>query len=302
VTRKIVFLHPGVSYCPELTAYREFFEGQGHSVGVVTSSGAREVTSADLIWCLMGFYPRLPDRPIVHEFASLSTAPFAEAKDFLKRILLPIPCYRVFLNEFVHAQLRFGCDVPFVYRDMGVSDLFFSRQSRRGMGHFDYDFVYFGSVTRIRRIDVLLRLFVGSGKTLLLIGEPDASIVAEFSSQKNIIFAGRLTNSQIPEVAERCRFAVNFMPDCYPFNEQTSTKLIEYCALGMPIVSSDYRWARAFAAKRNAKIFFLKSGLARLPLVEIERFSFETPDVSDLRWNEVIKRSGIGKILNDLNI
>jgi hypothetical protein len=98
-------------------------------------------------------------------------------------------------------------------------------------------------------------------------------------------------------MVQEARFGLNLMPDVYPLNAQTATKIIEYCALGMPIVSTDYKWVRRFALKRDANIFFLNKDLSNLTLHDISAFKFRTPDVSDLEWNRLIADSKIFDVI-----
>jgi glycosyltransferase involved in cell wall biosynthesis len=297
---KIVFLHSGRSYCPEITAYTDFFEKKGFSISVATDETSLDVNAADLIWCMMGYYRKLPDRLVGHEYASLSVPPLSRLKDLVKRQTLPRPNFRVFLNQFVHRGLAFNDQVPFVYRDMGVPDIFFSAATKIRSSSFDFDYVYVGSISRSRGIDLLLNMFVNSGRKILMIGEPEQSIRKNFVHHKNIVFTGRLKGEQIPGLALRSRFALNYIPNRPPFNLQTSTKVLEYFALGLPVVSTDYEWIRMFVAQKNAGVFFISDNSSCLPFDEIERFDFKVPDVTDLSWNNVIEKSGVLRLVETL--
>ena len=68
----------------------------------------------------------------------------------------------------------------------------------------------------------------------------------KFASFANIHFAGPVLHEDVPKYISKAKFAINFMVDEEPFNQQTSTKMIEYAALKIPVVTTDYAWARNF--------------------------------------------------------
>ncbi len=79
----------------------------------------------------------------------------------------------------------------------------------------------------------------------------------QFQAFNHITVTGKVPHHEVPAHLRRARCALNLVPDQIPYSEQTSTKLLEYCAIGLPVISTDYRWVRNFAASNKAAIAYL---------------------------------------------
>lgn len=294
--KRILFEHNNRSYLPELEAYQQFLkEIDGVEVNVTSSPSLAERSYSDIIWRFMGTDRlKTPDRFLCHEYNSLSTPPCAVLKNSLKRFLAPKPNFRVFLNENVYKGFGFSDQISYSFRDMGISEKFFQVTN---MMQPEYDFAYCGSISKSRNIQVLLEHFqqTPDAGSILLVGDPEADLFDRYCHSKNIVFTGRVDNHQVPDLLRKARWGINFMPDKYPFNRQTSTKVLEYMAVGLGVVSTRYKWIEDFNRVRQAKIFWIKNDLSNLKAEFVEKQGTQASDVSDLEWNKVITKSGIFK-------
>ncbi len=284
----IHFIHPGSAYLPELAAYGDFVAALGHSAQV-HSSPASVPADAAICWWMCGRVPhgaarRLAHAFHIHEYASASVPPWAWAKDRAKRALQPVPQYRIFQNAWVRDQLGFADGVPHEFRDMGVAQSFLALPTERTAPEFDG--VYLGDMQRLRRFIPLLTTLRQSGQRTLLIGEPPADLRTTLQDLAHI--TGRVPHDQVPALLRRARYGLNLVPNQLPYSQQTSTKLLEYCAAGLPVVSTDYDWVRAFEAQHGARF-------AYLPMPDMAACT--VPDVSMLAWPCVLEQLALWRHL-----
>ncbi len=286
------------AYLPEIDAYLSYLAA--HHPEVVACDSRRNIPEGfnpDVVWRFMGMDREKPKngKYIVHDYNSLSTGVLARQKNFIKRFFNVKPQRRVFLSEPVKAGFPFKDDVPYSIRDMGIDPAFFVERDALPA----YDFIYVGSLDRGRTIIRFLDYFSAQmlGYTLLLVGHADENLIKRYGKSGNIVFTGRVPYADVPGYLAKARYGLNLMPDRYPFNVQTSTKLLEYCAAGLGIVSSDYHWARQFEKERSANFLWLSPGFKNLTHAHLENFAFGTPEVQDLTWENVIKNSGIFSFL-----
>ena len=64
----------------------------------------------------------------------------------------PRPHFRLYLNEYVREQMNIHDEIPFGYRDMGISESFFQQA---GESVKEYDFIYCGNMSAHRKLDRL---------------------------------------------------------------------------------------------------------------------------------------------------
>ena len=100
-----------------------------------------------------------------------------------------------FLNEKVKAELGFTGQVASQIRDMGIAKEFFSGAVKK-----EYDFVYCGIINKQRSLTKLFDKFMGREETLLVIGEPEREMLEKYSDNKNMIFTGRVSYKEVPEL------------------------------------------------------------------------------------------------------
>ncbi|MBS1948640.1 MAG: hypothetical protein JST47_12820 [Bacteroidetes bacterium] len=296
---KIVFVHPQKAFLPEVEAYQNFFSAL-HIETMVAKPGSAGNMNADVEWHFMGtdMEKRKHGAIRIHEYASASTGTFQSIKNHSKKILSAKPDYRLFLNEYVKKKFRFTDKVPFGFRDMGVSSDFLHFNQRAIKKEFD--FVYAGSVSADRKINKLLQCFSTGGlknKSLLVISRHYGQLAKNHQQYSNIRFAGAFAHSQMPVQISRSRFAIDFRVDEEPHNQQTSTKLLEYAALRIPVITSNYKWVRAFQKKCGGNFFYLDEDLSNFTWENISSFAYSFPDLSDWRWENQIRKSGVLEFL-----
>lgn len=286
--KKILCIHEGKSYLPEIDAYKKYFAAYGDFQfidSIKDLNGIYEVGDFDILWYIMGTDFKAVNMPKVHDYASLSTGNMQTVKNLAKRVFNKTPNLRLFLNDHVKNTMNFTDSVPYLIRDMGVDKSFFIKSVKK-----EYDFVYMGAITEERKIPQLLYKFKSDlkSKSILVIGEVPLHIYKEFSSSSNIIFSGKLTYKDVPRLASKAIYGINMVPDQSPFNSQTSTKLLEYCALGLKVITTQYQWQKEFENRNSAHFFKIDEKLEKFDLNAIENFKFKTPGVEDLEWSNIL--------------
>jgi glycosyltransferase involved in cell wall biosynthesis len=291
---KIAFVHNHRSFLPELSAYQIFFQSQNITTCEV-EYGREKESGADVYWYFMGFYPRAfhKKKLIIHEYSSASVPPYRKVKDFLKKRFLPRPHFRLYLNEYVRQQIGIEDEVPFGYRDMGVGDGFLQEIPA---GKKDFDFVYSGNLSSNRRLDKLLKVFDQGDlkeRSILLLGQDQSGLSETFAHCSNIFFQQAVSWKEVPAYLARARYSVNFIVDEEPFNAQTSTKFLEYAAMKIPVISSNYFWISEFQERYGGNYFFLKEDLSNMTWDRIIQFSYAFPSLNSWHWEERIRQSGV---------
>ena len=133
----------------------------------------------------------------------------------------------------------------------------------------------------------------------LLILSRDYSLLEDrYSQNRNIIFKGPVEKSEIPAFLNQARFALNYIPDKEPFNSLTSTKLLEYAAHKIPVITTDYKWMRAFEEQYGGHYFYVNNDLSNLVWDKLLEFEFAFPDLSSWTWEAQIKKSGVLEFLS----
>lgn len=264
------------AYTPEAYAYEKFLKKNGHQVQLEYELDPNN----DVNIYFMGnrpFWKKKEGRAIeIHEYQSLSTPPYAHFKNFTKKIVNKRPNGRIFLNEFVHRDLSFGDNIPYIYRDMGVDEALFQRPSENPL----YDIVYCGSIAgRNGLIEVLRRL--AENYKVVVIGHV-SDLELPLLKHENITILGRVERKDLPEIYRNCRFGLNFTPDIYPFNIQTSTKTLEYLASGLGVISNRYYWSENLFRKLKYTPLWIDNNFL------IDNYSHINLDLSHLSWNNIL--------------
>ena len=288
--------NPGV-YLPEISAYRRYIKKNLPEFSTFDSSKIDDYNPMDfdVVWRFMGLDTKGTGRKVIHAYNSLSTGRFPRLKNRVKQTINVKPHARVFLNETVKKGFFFADNIPFKYRDMGVDSTFFQQTKTAP----EYDFVYAGSLDRGVAISSVLNHFqtILKTSTLLIIGAMPEDLLKEYENTTNIIFTGRVPYEEVAALMAKARYGLNLMPDQYPFNLQTATKVLEYCALSLPVVSTDYRWIRQFEKERKRKFFILESHLGNFTIKNLEKHSFKIPQIDNCEWESVIESSKIFDLL-----
>jgi glycosyltransferase involved in cell wall biosynthesis len=283
---------------PELAAYQAHIEGLGHAVQMHTQAHSVP-DDAQAVWWICGRVPagqarRLNGAVQVHEYASASVAPLAWLKDRVKQWMQPVPDFRVFQSEWVRQRMGFGDNapgaVPYALRDMGVPDVFLTAQALQPP---EFDLVYLGEMSRLQRFVPLLHTLGQAGLSLLLVGDVPPALQERLATLGHIQSTGHVPQDQVPAQLLRARAGLNLMPDVLPLSEQTSTKMLEYLALGLPVISNPYAWAKRTALAHAGRVQLLglqasaaqwQAAVQGLPSRQTDRQHLQS-----LRWSQQLQ-------------
>ena len=295
----IAFIHPHKAFLPEIDAYRNFFLLNNVKTIVVKPEEANKI-NADVQWHFMGTDKKKNrDGSIkIHEYTSASVAPASQLKNLSKKIFNAKPDYRLFLNEYVQNQFGFDDGIPFGLRDMGIADSFLNFDNRNVKK--EYDFIYAGSVSAERKIDKLIERFTKKGLkdcSLLVLSKDYDMLKDKFKTFSNIRFAGPVQHHEMPLYISKAKFAINFIIGKEPFNQQASTKLLEYAALKIPVITTDYQWVKKFQQENGGDFFYLDNNFSNFTRDQVSCFSYSFPDLTKWSWEKQIRKSGVLEFL-----
>jgi glycosyltransferase involved in cell wall biosynthesis len=295
----IAFVHNNKAFLPEVEAYRQFFTRYNISCEVVNKDDLGLV-HRHVEWRLMGTDLTKPKEGIlkIHEYCSTSTPPWRAWKNKSKSFFNAQPDFRLFLNPYVKKAFAFHDRIPFGYRDMGLPESWLLHKPPHQ--EKEYDFVYIGDLSPFRQPELLLDSFTTGNlqkRTLLVIGKDYHDLKEMYDRQRNIHFIGPVSYSEIPSYLEKARFGINFIVDKEPVNQQTSTKLLDYAACELPIVTTDYAWMRNFQKKNGGEYFYLSPDLSNFTWENVQSFQYSFPDLRDWTWEKQIRKSGVLEFL-----
>lgn len=297
---RIAFVHSNKAFLPSLHAYTRFFEK--HNIEFeITTKDLLETVKRDVDWHFMGYDFGRPDEKIIriHDYCSTSTAPMRKLKDFAKSYFNSQPDLRIFQNEFVKSSYRFHDHVPSCFRDVGVEKDWLGTNGTAVEKEFD--FIYSGDLSESRQPEKLIDAFTKNelkGKTLLLLSRNYEILQQKYAANQNIIFKGPVAKEEVHQYIRKSRFGINYIPAVKPYTELSSTKLLEYLACGIPVVTTDYSWIRNFETTHGGSYYYLDRNLSNLQWEKISAFTYAAPDLKDWTWDEQIRRSGICEFLN----
>jgi glycosyltransferase involved in cell wall biosynthesis len=228
----------------------------------------------------------------IHDHASSSTPPFRTLKNSIKAALNTQPDYRLFLNEYVKNCFPYHDGIPCGFRDMGIDiGMMVNLQEEK-----EYDFIYTGSVKANRKITSLVNRFLQpdmAGRRLLILSRDYESMANRYKLNNNIIFKGPVGREELAQYLNRSRFAINYIPDLEPYNQQTSTKFLEYQQFNLPVITTDYPWLRWFEEKYGGHFFRVDTSLKNMNWEELLSFPFRSGDLSAWIWEKKIAESGV---------
>lgn len=285
------------SYTPEVYAYEKYLTKLGGwSVQLDYENNLDPNNDINIYFMgLRPFWKKSYGRALeVHEYQSLSTPPYAKIKDNLKKIINLKPSGRIFLNNTVFQNLNINDKVPFIYRDMGIDKEFFQMPKSNP----EYDIIYSGSINRVGVPEIILQL--AKRYRIIVVGGID-NILKEKLCHSNITLTGKVKRSELPELYANARFGLNYTPDIYPFNIQTSTKTLEYLASGLHIISNQYQWVSSFFQNLMYKPIWIES-LFELDMnsQNLEKMSPLLVDMRSYEWSKLLERSKFDIFLNQL--
>src|SRR5690606_27063115 len=112
------------------------------------------------------------------------------------------------LNEVVQGGLKFKDKVPYILRDMGVDKRIFMPPPANP----EYDLVYCGSLKgRPGLFDELHRL-AQMGLKILVVGDVEGEFLHAFRKKSNVVFSGRVSREDLPEIYRQARAGLNYTP------------------------------------------------------------------------------------------
>jgi glycosyltransferase involved in cell wall biosynthesis len=289
------FVRGGPAYLPEIDAYADFIRAHGHQA-LVHDSGSTVPLNAQVVWWMCGRVPSAEARRLkhafhIHEYASTSAPPKAWLKDLVKHWTQPTPDYRLFQNGWVRERMGFNDGVPHALRDMGVAQAFFDVAAPTRIPPNEFDLVYLGEMNRLLPFVPLLQSIHDAGRTLLLVGDVPEALRVQLPV--SVMCTGRVPHVDVPGHLRRARFGLNLVGNIEPYNQQTSTKLLEYCAVGLPVVSNDYAWVRYFAAHYQGNFHLLRDDPSSWQLSfgdALEAYPYVVPDVRELAWPKLLEK------------
>ena len=298
---KILFKRSEGALLPDIDAYVKYLnqDADFEAYDSRDLADGYNIQEFDAIWEFKGLGGERPDNQLlIHEYASLSTGKFAKVKNLVKTIKNTKPDLRVFLNQDVRDGFYFRDQVPFTFRDMGLDQQFIDVPKAKK----EFDFIYVGSISKEREIDRLLASFVNhkQGKLHLVGTIEDDEIYSTYKSHPDITFVGRVDYADIPEIASKAVYGLNYMPNKYPYTLQTSTKMLEYSALDLKIISTDYKWARDFEKKHGSRFYYFNQD-KDFNLTNIEDFEFKNNfKAEDYTWDKVFEQARIKEQLKEI--
>ena len=133
--------------------------------------------------------------------------------------------------------------------------------------------------------------------SLLILSNNYEDLKNKLKLHKNIFFAGPVKHKEVKTYIEKSRFALNFILDEEPFNQQTSTKFLEYAALKISVISTSYAWVKYFQQKYGGNYFYLNNDLSNFTWEKISDFSYSFPELNEWTWEKQIRRSGVLEFL-----
>lgn len=282
------------AYTPEAFAYEKYLTKFGHKVQLDYQLDPNN----DINIYFMGIRPvwqkRKGNAIEIHEYQSLSVPPYAKIKNNFKKVVNKKPSGRIFLNDIVKKNLNFRDTVPYIYRDMGVEKDLFQIPSKNPK----YDIVYCGSISgRPGLVETIIDL--SNNFKLVIVGQVSENEMVLLNNE-NITLLGPVERSSIPNIYKEARFGLNFTPDIFPYNIQTSTKTLEYIAAGLDVISNKYHWAESFFDSISYKPYWLED----INILQSNELSknitpFHQNCIQEYSWENILTNSNLEGFLRD---
>ncbi|BBL19385.1 hypothetical protein F939_00553 [Acinetobacter radioresistens DSM 6976 = NBRC 102413 = CIP 103788] len=295
---KLGIVHSYDSFYPETKAYLKYMTNINSNIKIEIFSNIKDADEKSDIVIYYGgylpFYKKIKSKLII-EYHSLSTGSYPRIKNFIKRRFSAKAQAYIFLNENVKTELGFyGNSKAYYFRSMGYDDDIFNIAKNNFK---KYDFVYMGSVHRYGVMEVIKNI-ANKGFSILVIG-CNLETYTELKSIKNIFPHRKMDQKEMFELASQAKYGLNYTIDQYPFNIQDSTKLIEYCAMGLKVVTNRYKWVDFFEKDIGANFLNLEAFFRDKNI--IKEFDFCNGNIQKYKWSNVIKESNIALLIEELS-
>ncbi|MEY0435513.1 glycosyltransferase [Providencia huaxiensis] len=169
---------------------------------------------------------------------------------------------------------------------------------QRGVEPYKWDFIYVGAMDKSRKLHVAIDKIIEykPDARIVLVGDAPSYLIKRYRNY-HIDFTGKIPYTEVPDILKKAKIAINYIPDIYPYNIQTSTKLLEYLASKCLVLTNKYSWVEEYCNERSLSILFFE---------EIDKafeenyFSLNELDENQKSvklWNEVIYDSNIEEYL-----
>jgi len=282
------------AFYPENKAYKQYLESNFGYVVEEFENILEADKYSDLIIFHCGFLPfwiKLKT-PIIMEYHSLSVTKFPKLKNILKRALNRKGAAYIFLSEVVQNDFYFN-SLPkdkYIIRGMGVDKNLVNNNVCEKL----YDFIYMGTLSREDVKNYILK--IAQSGFLIIVAGCSLEDKDFFKENSNVICHGRIQQEELFLLAKKCKYGLNYTPDVYPLNIQDSTKVIEYCALGLKVVTNKYSWINSFELSTGSQFMNLNDFLA-LPS-SIDSFEFKNGEVDKFSWDKILQASKIEELID----
>lgn len=281
------------AYTPESYAYEKYLTNLGHIVELDYSLNPNNDVNLYFMGTHFFWEKKQGNAKEIHEYQSLSTPPLSKMKNSVKKRLNKQPDARIFLNNLIYKDMNFKDNIPYIYRDMGIDENLFQTPSTNPK----YDVIYCGSISgRKGLIEALLN--ISRICSVLVVGKisEEEKILLNVN---NLTLMGAVNRDSLPEIYRNARFGLNYTPDIYPYNVQTSTKTLEYLASGLGVISNKYEWSERFFKEINYQPIWLDS-ISSSSYLCLDDFEPIDPSiVNEYSWSNILFRSNLENFLRD---
>ncbi|WGE71284.1 glycosyl transferase [Actinobacillus equuli subsp. haemolyticus] len=283
------------AYTPEAFAYQDYLTKRNHLVQLDYEENLDPNNDINIYF--LGMRPvwkrYAPQSALeIHEYQSLSMPKYSGVKNFIKKCANTKPQGRIFLNEIVKKEFGFSDNIPYIYRDMGIDSALFQTPNP----HPEYDVVYAGSIIgRTGLIQSLINL--SAYYKVVVVGEVDDETYGILKSA-GIYMTGKVNRTDLPQIYANARFGLNYTPDVYPFNIQTSTKTLEYLASGLRLISNRYYWVEEFCKKIGYEPIWLEH--INTKQCDLSQYKNHCIDMSMYSWEAILDNCHFTEFLTNI--
>ena len=278
------------SFSSEAYAYSNFLNKKGIKTSLCFKNDINN--NSGIVIDLMGFRPKKKfDLYYIHDYSSLSTPPYATIKNFIKKQFNFKPNKRIFNCENIKKGFNFNDNIPSVIRDTGVDDIFYKKIN----SNIEFDLIYSGTSQGRRGLINCMTNLSKKGFKIAVVGKFSQSDI-DIMKKQSINYLGEFKRYDLPEIYQKSHAGLNFTPNIYPYNIQNSTKIKEYCASNLKIISNKYNWVKNFEKNEKGSFLWYHNNLS---LEEFHKFKFITPLIDHLKWNNILKNISFDKFVKN---
>lgn len=284
------------AHLPEIDAYEQFLKRLGFEVlfhdGYIPDWNYKFVIkfpATKLRGCVVS-------HKVIVDFNSLSIGRLKFLKDFYKQLINLKYTNFFFLNEYVREKLPLLRRKNYSFRGMGVPKNFAELDDKDKVMTHIFDVVYVGTLNGREGLLETLVLLRAKGYRVAAIGIASVHIEAILMSC-GINYYPPASQKEVRRLLLKSHTALNFIPDREPFNKQESTKLLEYAAVGIPVISNSYWWVDRYSAESGFSYIDL-AALLKEKRMDLSLFSGKFLKVRS--WDEVLENNKIFKSFCDL--